>query len=66
MMKKIQARALWSIGAVAGVTPACSLMPSAPSIQGITRGTPVAEPPLLQDDFSDSDSAVEYEDGGCE
>jgi len=72
-MKKNQATSLWSMGAIAGVTLACSLVSSALTIPGITGDAPVTEPPLLEDDFSDSesgwgtgtdsDSAVEYEDG---
>ena len=83
MLKKFRATAALSIAAVAGASLACSLLSSAPSIPEIATIIPSIpeiativpdlETPLLEDDFSDSDSgwgtgtdsdsAVEYEDG---
>jgi len=73
MLKKIHATAIVPVVLLAAVSLACSLMSSVPSIPGIPDDLPVAESSLLKDDFSDSssgwgtgtdsDSAVEYEDG---
>jgi len=73
MHSRNQFRVLWPVAMLVAASLACSALANAPSIPGISADAPLAPPPLLEDDFADSDSgwgtgtdsdsAVEYEDG---